>query len=76
MSSPYLPAELLDYIVDHLHDTKDALKSCGLLSKSWIPRTRRRLFANILFCSMCKMTVGKALCKGNKPDRALSKKNK
>jgi hypothetical protein len=51
MSSPYLPAELLDHIVDHLHDTKDALKSCGLVSKSWIPRTRRHLFADAIFGS-------------------------
>ena len=49
MSSPYLPAELLYYIVDHLQDTKDALKSCGLVSKSWIPRTRRHLFADIKY---------------------------
>jgi hypothetical protein len=49
MSNPYLPAELLDHIVDHLHDTQDALRNCCLVSKSWIPRTRKRLFANIGF---------------------------
>jgi hypothetical protein len=49
MSDPHLPAEMLDHIVDHLHDTEDALKNCCLVSKSWIPRTRKHLFANIKF---------------------------
>jgi hypothetical protein len=49
MSSLHLPAEILDHIVDHLHDTEDALRSCCLVSKSWIPRTRKHLFADIRF---------------------------
>jgi hypothetical protein len=47
MSNPHLPAEILDHIVDHLHDTKHALRNCCLVSKSWIPRTRVHLFANV-----------------------------
>ena len=47
MPIPYLPAELLDQIVDHLHDRPIRLKKCCLVSKSWIPRTRKYLFANI-----------------------------
>jgi hypothetical protein len=47
MSHPRLPAELLDYVVDHLHDTQDALKNCCLVSKSWVPRTRKHLFAGV-----------------------------
>ena len=49
MSSPYLPAELLDDVIDHLHDTKDTLRICSLVSKSWVPRTRKLLFADIRF---------------------------
>jgi hypothetical protein len=49
MSDLRLPPETLDYIVDHLHDTGDGLKSCCLASKSWIPRTRKHLFADIGF---------------------------
>ena len=49
MSNPRLPPEILDHIVDLLHDTEDALKNCCLVSKSWIPRTRKHLFANISF---------------------------
>jgi len=47
MSDPRLPAETLDHIVDFLHDAKHALRNCCLVSKSWIPRTRKYLFADI-----------------------------
>ena len=49
MTNPHLPAEMLDRIVDLLHDTKDALENCCLVSKSWILRTRERLFASVKF---------------------------
>jgi hypothetical protein len=49
MSNPHLPAEILDHVVDHLHDTQDALRNCCLVSGSWIPRTRKHLFANVIF---------------------------
>ena len=51
MSSPYLPPETLDYITDLLHDKPDALRKCCLVSKSWVPRTRKHLFINIKFLS-------------------------
>ena len=49
MLRPRFPPELLDQIVDHFHYTRDALKSCCLVSKSWVPRTRRHLFADVTF---------------------------
>ena len=49
MSAPCLPPEILDHIVDRLHTSPEALKECCLVSKSWIPRTRQHLFANITF---------------------------
>ena len=49
MSDPYLPPDLLDIIADLLHDADDTLKSCCLVSKSWIPRTRKHLFAKVVF---------------------------
>ena len=48
MSCP-LPPEILDLIVDHLHDEQTTLQACCLVSKSWIPRTRKHLFAHIRF---------------------------
>jgi hypothetical protein len=49
MPNPNLPVEILDYVADYLHDTNDALRNCCIISKSWIPRTRKQLFANIKF---------------------------
>ena len=49
MSNPRFPAELLDHTVDHLHSERDALKNCCLVSKSWIPRARKHLFADTEF---------------------------
>ena len=47
--SPSLPPEILDLIVDNLEDEPDALKSCCRVSKSWVPRTRKHLFARVGF---------------------------
>ena len=47
MSNQHLPEELLDLIVDLLHDERRTLRKCCLVSKSWIPRARKHLFANI-----------------------------
>jgi hypothetical protein len=48
-ANPHLPGELLDHVVDLLHDTKDALRNCCLISRSWIPRTRKHIFAEVRF---------------------------
>ena len=52
MANSHLPPEILDCIVDILHDELETLKGCRLVSKSWIPRTRRYLFAGIQFFSV------------------------
>ena len=46
---PHLPLEILDYIVDLLHDEPETLGQCCLVSKSWVARTRKYLFASIMF---------------------------
>jgi len=51
MSDPQLPPEILDYTIDLLHDEPETLKQCCLVSKSWVPRTRIHLFADIEFHS-------------------------
>ena len=48
-ASPSLPEELLDHIVDHLHNSEDALKSRCIIPKSWTLRARRHLFARVRF---------------------------
>jgi len=56
MSNPYyLPPELLDHTIDLLHDNPEALKECCLVSKSWIPRTGKHLFADTVFRTQNKL---------------------
>lgn len=45
MDFPILPNELLDLIVDHLHDDKQALLQCSLV-KPLLPSARLHLFEN------------------------------
>ena len=45
----YLPPEILDLIVDHLHGEPTTLRACCLISKSWVPRSRMHLFAHVKF---------------------------
>ena len=52
MSNPHLPPEIFDYIVDLLHDKPKMLGKCCLVSKSWVPRTRKHLFVNIKLLSV------------------------
>ena len=68
MSGPRLPPELLDLIVDLLHRRESVLRHCCLVSKSWIPRTRRHLFANIRFDTVKKLQSWK----GRFPDPSAS----
>jgi hypothetical protein len=49
MRAPPLLPEILDLIVDHLHDEPKTLKACCVVSKSWIHRTRTHLFASVEF---------------------------
>jgi len=52
MSNPdgsYLPPEILDYMLDFLHDNPKTLQRFCLTSRSWVPRVRARLFARVKF---------------------------
>jgi len=44
-----LPPEILDHVVNQLYDDSTTLKTCCLVSKSWIRRTRKHLFATVSF---------------------------
>jgi hypothetical protein len=52
MSNPRLPPEILDYIVDLLHNEPWWLQRCCLVAKSWVPRTRKYLFNKIYIASL------------------------
>ena len=47
--APRLPPEILDHIVDYLRDEPTTPKTCCVVSKSWIHRTRKYLFAHVEF---------------------------
>ena len=42
-----LPQELIDAIIDYLHDNKRTLRSCTLVCKTWIYRARFHLFSRL-----------------------------
>ena len=45
------PPEIFDLVIDHLHGDRNTLKKCSLVSKSWIPRTRKYLLSEVTFKS-------------------------
>ena len=49
MSHLDLPPEILDSVVDLLSNKPETLRQCCLVSKSWVPRARKHLFAVIVF---------------------------
>ena len=50
---PRIPQEIIDEILDHLAADSDlrSLRSCVLVSRSWVPSCRQHLFRAILFNS-------------------------
>ena len=61
MANPCLPPEILDYVVDLLHDEPETLKRCCLVSKSWVPRTRMYLFADVRIRSATDLESWKSI---------------
>ena len=46
---PRFPQEIVDWILDHLATDSRSLRSCALVSKSWVPSCQRHLFNTIAF---------------------------
>lgn len=46
---PSVPQELIDEVLDHLAGDMTTLRSCSLVSKSWIQSSRRHLFSSVFF---------------------------
>ena len=59
MSDPRLPPEISDHIVDLLHDQPETLKRCCLVSRSWVQRTRKHLFGEIVFPYLTELRAWK-----------------
>ncbi|KAF9024090.1 hypothetical protein BDZ89DRAFT_1069344 [Hymenopellis radicata] len=47
-----LPQELIDNVIDHLHDSPRDLKTCSLVSHSFYPRSHFNLFQRVDVCSI------------------------
>ncbi|ESK88748.1 hypothetical protein Moror_1265 [Moniliophthora roreri MCA 2997] len=46
-SSSTLPQELVDQIIDHLHNDVQSLRSCSTVCRAWLPSSRLHLFSKI-----------------------------
>ena len=55
--SASFPPEVCDLVVGHLHNDVKTLKSCCLVSKSWVPRSRTHLFACVEFNFNSKRSI-------------------
>ena len=44
MVNPTVPPELVDRVIDHLHDDKPSLGRCALVCHGWLPSSRLHLF--------------------------------
>ncbi|KAK0434136.1 hypothetical protein EV421DRAFT_1909643 [Armillaria borealis] len=47
-SRPSLSQELIDYILDFLHDDVPVLRMCSLASNSFLPRSRHHIYSGVL----------------------------
>jgi len=41
------PPEIVDLIIDHLRDEQSTLRTCCVVSKTWVPRTRKHIFYRV-----------------------------
>ena len=53
MTGAWLPPELIEMVMDHLHSDKDTLAACSVVCKAWIHPARSRLFAEISLNYIC-----------------------
>lgn len=45
-----LPIELIEEIIDHLADSNQSLRSCSLVCKQWLPRSRAWIYHSLSTC--------------------------
>lgn len=46
-----IPPEIVDQIIDYVHDDVKSLTACSLISRDWVPSTRLHLFAKLSLLS-------------------------
>ncbi|KZT07955.1 uncharacterized protein LAESUDRAFT_650112, partial [Laetiporus sulphureus 93-53] len=47
LSTPRLPLEMCDHILDYLWDDHKTLRSCSHVTREWLPTTRMHLFHHV-----------------------------
>ena len=57
---PSHPPEVFGSTIDFLHDNPEALKTCCLVSKSWVPRAQEHFFNEIKFRSPADIEAWKS----------------
>jgi hypothetical protein len=66
MALPAIPQELVDYIIDHLHNDKPSLAACSLVCRDWIPPSRYhflpKLSLNFVDIHHCLYILESPLC--------------
>lgn len=53
--SSHIPPELVDQIIDHLHNDPKSLNACALAARDWLPSARHHRFRSIRFHSAKKI---------------------
>ncbi|KAF8530692.1 hypothetical protein JB92DRAFT_2782395, partial [Gautieria morchelliformis] len=43
-----LPGELIDQVIDHLHDDSPSLRACCITCRAWVPSSRFHIFHDIV----------------------------
>jgi len=65
-STPIIPPELVDIILDHAHNDLFLLTACSLVCKAWFPSARHYIFysasldaqnASIFLCSITQRAI-------------------
>lgn len=52
---PAFPQEIVDIIIDHLHDDPETLRKCSLVCQSWLPSTSLHIFPRTICLPPRKM---------------------
>ncbi len=56
-SSLSVPQELLDYILDFLHDDIPTLRTCSLVSRDLLPCSRYHIYSSVFIVHVCELDI-------------------
>jgi hypothetical protein len=57
-----LPPELIDWVIDSLHDDRATLKTCALVCRSWVPTSRHHLSSYLVISTETRQDLIAILC--------------